>query len=213
MVRYLAMRYRHPLDDVFKNSSHVRVLRVLFSFPPAPVGAREVARRAGISHPTASAVLDALVDTGLVTLSGSGRDTRFVLNEGSALAEQLRPLFGWEATALDQLIEFLQPRLQAMPGVTDAFIFGSVARAAETSRSDLDLAVVCDAASERRVEEDIFDVAAAVRRRFGSHVNPIVRAGPLERLCRGRSPGHRLWRKIREEGVPVFGGDRVRMHA
>lgn len=207
------MRYRHTLDDVLRNSSHVRVLRALFSFPPTPVGAREVARRAGISHPTASAVLDDLLDTGLVALSGPGRASGFVLNEGSALAEQLRPLFRWEASALDELTAFLRSHLEAMPGVTDAFIFGSVARAAETSHSDLDLAVICDAAHERRIEEDIFDVAAAVRRRFGSHVNPIVRAGPLDRLCHGRSQGHRLWRKIRDEGVPVVGSDRVLKHA
>lgn len=204
LVIFLTMRFHDTLDDVLKNASYVRVLRVLFGFPPAAVSAREVARRAGLSHPTASAVLDGLLDTGIVTLTGSAQSTRYRLNPASVLTERLEPLFSWEGTVQDELITFVRSHLERMPGVTDAFIFGSVANATETARSDLDLAVLCDAAHEQRIEEDIFDLVASVRRRFGTHVNPIVRVGPLERLCHGRFAGHRLWRRIRDEGVRVF---------
>lgn len=207
------MRFHDTLDDVLKSPSYVRVLRVLFRFPPTAVSAREVARRAGVSHPTASAVLDGLLDTGLVTVTGSAHSSRYRLNPESALAERLAPLFTWEATVADELVTFLRSHLERMPGVTDAFIFGSVARSAETVRSDLDVAVLCDAAHERRIEEDIFDVVASVRRRFGTHVNPIVRVGPLTRVCHGRFEGHRLWRRIRDEGMRVIEPERRQMHA
>jgi len=57
------MRLDRPLDDLFERGSHVRVLRALHELPDGfRTSARELARRASVSHPTASRVLAALLD-------------------------------------------------------------------------------------------------------------------------------------------------------
>src|SRR5680860_1614683 len=45
------MRFDSPIDDLFLNRSHVRILRALLRLPEGlPASGREIARRAGVTH-------------------------------------------------------------------------------------------------------------------------------------------------------------------
>src|SRR5438128_10952511 len=87
------MRLREPLDDTFATGSHVRVLRVLDALPRiAAVSGREVARRAGVSQPTARDVLTSLERQGLVRVERSLRRHGDRLNEDHTPAPTIREL-------------------------------------------------------------------------------------------------------------------------
>jgi DNA-binding transcriptional ArsR family regulator len=75
------MRFDSPIDDIFLNRSHVRILRALHHLPEGlPASGREIARRAGVTHPTALRTLAVLVNVGLVTAARSSAGDAYELN-------------------------------------------------------------------------------------------------------------------------------------
>src|SRR5437867_13175613 len=88
------MRLDEPLDDIFATASHVRLLRALFALPH-DVGrsGRDLARRAGVSHPRANQVLADLAAQGLVAVQRIPRTGLYRINRSLALVVPLRELF------------------------------------------------------------------------------------------------------------------------
>src|SRR5262249_36726482 len=143
--RTLTMRLTTPLDDVFKTRSHVRLLRALCALPEGVVvTGRDLARRASVSHPTASQVLDQLSDQGLVLVQRSVVANRYQANRRHTSAGQLESLFAWEGQLLKELIDYLGDGIRTRaPSVTRAYLFGSAPRADMRPSSDIDVAVLC----------------------------------------------------------------------
>jgi len=200
------MRLDHPLDDVFRTRSHVRILRSLDELPDGfPVSAREIARRAGLSHPTASNVLASLTAQGLVLARRAPRADAFELNREHILAERIAELFRLERRLGDELVSFLRSQIgqQAVPA-SEAFLFGSVARTETAPTSDIDVAVLCSADATDAVTDAMDRVAEAVRRRFGNPLSVIMATESLDELQDHRRPGHRLWRRILREGIRLL---------
>lgn len=201
------MRLDNPLDDLFRTRSHVRVLRALHELPDGlSVSAREVARRAGVSHPTASEALASLAEQGVVTARRSLRADDFELNGRHLLADQVRRLFESERGLREELIAFLKEAIDAhTDAVEAAFVFGSAARGEMEPRSDIDVALVCHSGAAQDVSSAMREVGDAVRGRFGNELNVVLAAGPLEELTKSYRPGNKLWRRILDEGILVLG--------
>lgn len=201
------MRLDGPLDDLFETRSHVRVLRALDQLPLGfPVSAREVARRAGVSHPTSSTVLASLRDQGVVEVRRAPRADAFELNRDHTAFEKLRALFEWERGIRDELVSFLRDKILRIPdSVSAAILFGSAIRAEMTPNSDIDIAVFCDSEKVESVTTAMSEVGEAVRERFGNRLSVVVAPAPLDELLRSGRKGFRLWRRIAREGVPVIG--------
>lgn len=201
------MRLDGSLDAVFETRSHVRVLRALDQLPLGfPVSAREVARRAGVSHPTASTVLGSLRDQGLVVVRRAPRADAFEFNRGHTAAERLRALFEWERGIRDELVAFLREEILRIPdSVSAAILFGSAIREEMTPNSDIDIAVFCEPEKVEAITDGMSGVGEAVRERFGNRLSVVVAPAPLDELLRSGRKGFRLWRQIAREGVPVIG--------
>jgi DNA-binding MarR family transcriptional regulator len=124
------MRLTTPLDDLFKTGSHVKVLRALHAFPEgAASSGRDLARRAGVSHPTAINVLEHLSEQGVVEVERSSNSYRYRLNGRHLLYSGLARLFAMESEALAGLVEFLADEIATRAGsVTAAYLYGSAAR-------------------------------------------------------------------------------------
>jgi predicted nucleotidyltransferase len=199
------MRIDRPLDDAFRTRSHVRVLRALDELPAGfAVSARELARRAGISHPTASSVLASLAEQGAVARSMAPRADLFRLNEKHVLTERLRPLFAWERQLRDELVSVLRQEIrQHAAQVRAAYLFGSVARGEATATSDIDVAVRCSPDQADEVNEAMSEVAEVVRSRFGNRLNVIVGVSAAQLRGADRR-GRRLWDRIAREGIPII---------
>jgi predicted nucleotidyltransferase len=181
------------------------VLRALDELPTGfSASAREIARRAGVSHPTASRVLASLESEGLVVARRSAHADTFELERDNVLVERISNLLTWERHLLDDLVSLLSRHLAKYGGlISDAFLFGSVARQDASPTSDIDIAVVCARESFEVVAEAMDRIAEEVRRRFGSDLRALIGTGPLEELQSGRRPGYRLWREVTGEGIPL----------
>jgi predicted nucleotidyltransferase/predicted transcriptional regulator len=201
------MRLTDPLDDVFRSPSYVRVLRALHHLPVGlPASAREIARRAGVSHPTASKALASLTEQGLVTRTRAPRAHAFELRRTHTATQQLVTLFEWEGQLRQELISFLRTQIQQhAPGsVTAAFLFGSAAEGDMTSSSDIDVAILVAAGEAHRVTTAMERIAEDVRERFGNHLSVLLEDAPVEKLQKSGRKRHRLWRRILREGMPIL---------
>lgn len=205
------MRFDRPLDDLFASRSHVRVLRALAGSPRGlAVSGRDVARRAGISHPRAAEVLSELAAQGVVRMDRRPGAHAYQLEEQHVLAERLRGLFEWEARLYDELLSVLRTEIvRADAGVREAYLFGSVARGQATPRSDIDLAVVAPDRDPDDVVARLSAVEELVRRRFGNELSVLARSRPVERPARGRRVARSAWDRIAAEGrrlIPAAAG-------
>src|SRR3989441_1367846 len=190
-----------PLDQILETGGHVRVLRALVALPPGfAASARDIARRAGVAHTTASRVLQSLASQRLVRVQHVARADLYHLNDDHVLAPRIRQLFASEASLREQLIDYLRAELPRRIGAAkDAFLFGSASRGITRSSSDIDVAIVGAERSEAQLERELSDLSDVVRERFGSELNVIVDVG--KRSARSRP---KLWRRIEREGVPLL---------
>src|SRR5205807_424191 len=105
----------------------VRVLRAL-AFLPTGIDAstREIARRSGVSHPTASTVLENLRRQGLVHVRRTPLAVEYRLNEEHVLTGEIRHLAEWERQLPDRVRTFLVDSLRdRAPWVSAAYLYGS----------------------------------------------------------------------------------------
>lgn len=192
------MRLQSPLDDIFRGPSHIRVLRALHQLPVGlAASAREIARRAGVSHPTASKALASLAERGLVARTRTPRATAFGLRRGHTAVERISPLFVWEEQLRQELIALLRTEIlrYASESVTAAYLFGSAADGEMTTTSDIDVAVLHAPGASAAVAAAMEEIGDRVQERFGAHLNF---------LLADSRPSSRLWRQILRGGIPIL---------
>lgn len=193
------MRFDSPIDDLFLNRSHVGILRALHHLPAGlPASGREIARRAGVTHPTALKALAVLVDVGLVTAGRSPAGDAYELNSDHLFADEIERLYRVETGVKNELVSFLREELLARTNKVEwATLFGSIAWGRSTPTSDIDLAVSCARADASEVEKALSDVSDASRQQFGNHVSPLINT-------RKQRPKRGIWKRIEEEGIPLI---------
>jgi len=163
------MRFDRPLDDVFATGSHVRVLRALVELPDGlTVSGRDIARRAGVSQPTAAEVLRALEDQGLLVVGRRPRAAYYRLNPEHMLAPLLSEIFVQERQTRSDVEGRIADGLAGMRDVEEAYLFGSAARGDMRPNSDIDVAIK----SRQAIPEEI-PALDALYRRFGNRVNVV----------------------------------------
>lgn len=205
------MRLENPLDDVLASASHVKVLRALFAIPAGlERSGRDIARRAGISHPRANQVLGDLAAQGIVEIKRQPKTDLYQLNRLHALVEPLGELFELEPRLKFDLLSLIARELKArkLP-VTTARVFGSAIHGTMDSGSDVDLALVTSSANVERVEAETREIAEQVRRRFGTRLNVLVGAPSIAALT--KKPSAAVWRAIDREGTDVFAGSEANL--
>lgn len=127
-------------DTVLFGRSRVRraILGRFFSRPGLERHGREFARELGYAPQPVARELRALERAGILTSAMVGRARRYRVNERSPIAPQISALvrrtIGVEAK--------LKEALQDLPGVEEAFIYGSYARGADRATSDIDVMVI-----------------------------------------------------------------------
>lgn len=89
------------LNEVFGTKGQVRLLRVLTTETKGSFAPPEVAVRAGMTLSAARKALRRLAEVGVVEKVGTGESTRYVLNRGSGLADEIVRLFELERERID----------------------------------------------------------------------------------------------------------------
>lgn len=158
---------------------------------------RELARELGWSATTVGQELDRLERTGILTSERVGRARRYRVDDQSPIASEIRSLvqktIGVEARIRDAIAD--------LPGIEEAFLYGSYARGDERATSDLDLFVIGSVDHELLSER-----LADVERELGRDVNVAsYERGELERL---RGEGDFFIERVLEGSrVPLIGGE------
>lgn len=200
------MRFSQPLDDLLQSRSRVRVLRALVALPDEiDSSIREIARRAGVTHPTASAALEAFRQQGVVRVRRTLLSDEYRFNTQHDLSDAIRSLFDLEVQIRLDLIELLSGEIHTRaPWVTEASLFGSFAREEMRPDSDLDLALVAPASKANRLRTIVEDLSTTTVQRFGNPINAVIGHGSVQAMAQPGAKGYRLWRTVAKEGIPVI---------
>lgn len=179
-------------------STRRAILALLFGRPDMQFHLRDLVRLTGVGQGAAHRELRQLHGLGIVTRRQLGNLTLYGLNRASPIYAELRSLILKTTGAPAVLGKALEP-LAARIDV--AFIYGSVARGAETSASDLDLMLVGDLTLD-----EVVPLLLDAQQDLGREINPtILTATQMEdRLRRGDGFVRRV---MEAPKLFVLGGD------
>ncbi len=157
---------------VVGSDASVRLLRSLVTYRGKIFTMRELARTAKVSHPEASRILKRLEKKAVVKLQPVGRARLASRNaESYVLTRMIEPIFRAEKETLPDIVATVASIFRASRAVSIA-IYGSVARGAETERSDVDLLVVTD--DREQAIERASRANSAISSRFGVALSPLI---------------------------------------
>jgi len=127
-------------STVLFGTSRVRreILARLFSNPGMTRHAGQLARELGRAPQAVGRELGRLEDAGILVSERIGRARRYRVDERSPIAAELRALVQKTVGVERQLGEVLQD----LPGVEEAFIYGSYAAGTDRPTSDVDVMVI-----------------------------------------------------------------------
>jgi predicted nucleotidyltransferase len=164
-----------------------------------PVTRRQLAGAAGVAPGNASAVIEELIRSGLVSEMVAGRSSMVMLNREHLAAGPVLALAGLRG----ELIRRLREQLSAWPDLRRAWLFGSVARGDADNDSDVDLLIVADDLESPEFHERLSRLQSNVQSWTGN-VLQVVEHSPSSwrKLARAKNP---LVEQIRLDGITLTG--------
>lgn len=161
------------LDLILGSTLKVRVLRSLIDLQK-PVSGRHAGRLASVSK-KATAALDDLAKSGIITRTESTGQNLYSINRNHYLAEPLHRLFRAEDAKLSLIQDGLRRALASQPGVLSGAIFGSVARGTPGPDSDLDVLVIIESPQfSDDVRDAVIEAGDQLNQVYGSRISPVI---------------------------------------
>ncbi|MFA5247106.1 MAG: nucleotidyltransferase domain-containing protein [Candidatus Micrarchaeia archaeon] len=151
------------LEFLFGSKSRLAVLRVL-SLHPEGVYLRQVAHLAGIQPISAKRELDLMARAGVLEERKSGQQRFFYPTKDNSIATELFALVRKDAVPV-----ILANALSKVRGIQKCFVYGSVAKAQDTARSDVDVMIIGSPDSVALAK-----AVAAAEKTLGRQVNASV---------------------------------------
>ena len=194
---------RQPLDAILSGTGSVRILRAL----AAHGGALSVSRLAADTNMTPNGtrgVLNDLEQTGVVEALGDGRTKLFRLKAAHPLAATLEYLFAAERSRFDSILYAIEGATKDNR-ITSVWLFGSVARSEDTCRSDLDIAILVNAAPDEveRITDIVREALHEHEKRIGFTASVVaMHTADVRDLIRQRAP---LWSDLLRDAQVIKG--------
>jgi len=164
-----------------------------------PVTRRQLAAAAGVAPGNASAVIEELIQSGLVSETVAGRSSMVVLNRQHLAAGPVLAL----ASLRGELIRRLRERLSGWPDLLGAWLFGSVGRGDAKGDSDIDLLVVADDLESPGLHARLTQLHTDVRSWTGNDLQVVEHSQISWReLVRTKNP---LVEQMRLDGIALTG--------
>lgn len=196
------MKTTITVTDLFSTKGRVDVLRVLWR-SRQPLTAAEISRRAELTYPATSAVLDTLVHLEVADRAPAGRGhTHWLVRENQYVRAYLDPLFAAE----EELPERLEDDIRSLfaDRCVSVILFGSYARGNQTLESDVDVIAVAQNTDEKqRIERELAEIEREFRLRWGAPLSVIVYDPDEAATLYERSPG--LYGTWMDEGLVLSG--------
>jgi predicted nucleotidyltransferase len=160
-------RRRHSLADALFSTTQQRVLGLIFGQPERSFYATKLISLTGAGSGAVQRELARLEESGLVTVRRLGTQKHYQANPDSPLFAELCGILRKTVGLAEPLRDALAP---LSPRIAAAFVYGSVAKGADTATSDIDLMVVSDSLSYA----DVFGALEPLRAALARSVNPTV---------------------------------------
>lgn len=176
------------IADALFDHVQKRVLVVLFGEPDRSFSTTEMIRTVGSGVGAVHRTLIRLSTAGLLTIQKSGNQKLYQANRESPVFQELHGLILKTAGLVSPIADALAPFGQK---IRAAFVYGSVAKGQDHSRSDVDLIVI----TEGLDYPTIFDALQPVERILGRSIHPrVLTPGEWKRkLSSGNSFIQRIW--------------------
>ena len=155
------------LGDALFAGVQQRVLGALFGNPERSFYGNELLRLTGSGKGALQRELDRLVKAGLVTVRSVGNQKHYQANPEAPIFEELRGIAVKTFGVGDVVREALLPLAKK---IRAAFIYGSIAKRADTTRSDIDLLVVSDSLGY----QDLIKALQTAERGLGRKISPTL---------------------------------------
>jgi predicted nucleotidyltransferase len=153
------------LSGALFSSVQQRVLALIFGRPERSFYTSEIVRNVHSGTGAVERELSRLQHSGLVTVERIGNQKHYRANRESPIFEELQSI-------VLKTIGLSEPLRQSLATYADkiktAFVYGSVAKGADTARSDIDLMVIGDDLTYTDLYEGLQKAESTLRR----HVNP-----------------------------------------
>ncbi len=133
--------------------------------------------------------LKLLSDAGLLSRQAMGNQVRYRAERSCPIFHELAGIFRKTSGLADIIRTALQP---LYPGITAAFIFGSVARGEEQATSDVDVCVIGTVSFT-----EVVVALAEMRQKLGREINPVVM--PHEQFTAKLAAGEQFSTRIMSE--------------
>ena len=176
-----------------------RVLALLFGHPDRSFYTNEIIGWVDAGSGAVQRELARLADAGLVSAVSIGRQKHYRANQAAPIYSELRGIVRKTSGLRDVLRDALGPLER---DIRAAFVFGSIARGADTTGSDVDLMVI----SDRLTYAELFSALETGSARLARPVSPTIYTSA--ELARRMSERNAFLTKVL--GAPkiwIIGGD------
>jgi predicted nucleotidyltransferase len=150
------------LSNVIFSGVQQRVLGLLFGQPGRSFYANEIAKLGKTGRGALQRELERMTSSGLITLTVIGKQKHYQANKSAPIFNELRGIvlktFGLSDILRAALSEYGD-------NIRFAFVFGSVAKGADTAASDIDVMVVADGLGYGMLFEALLKVEEALGRK------------------------------------------------
>jgi predicted nucleotidyltransferase len=185
--------------DALFTTSRQRVLAVLFGNPGRSFYANEIIRLAGVGTGAVQRELASLSDAGLLSVTHIGNQKHFQANASAPVFASLRDL----VLKTSGIADILRTALAAFgTAINAAFVYGSVAKREDRTRSDVDLMVISDSLAYA----ELFAGLEAAAKRLGRPINPTLYS-QLEFRRRARDKQAFIVRVLAQPKIWIVGSD------
>lgn len=189
------------LADALFSMTQQRVLALLFGQPDRSFYATELIRLVGAGSGAVQRELARLERSGLVTVRRVGTQKHYQADPHS-------PLFAELCGIVQKTVGMAEPLRRALAplaaNILAAFVYGSVAKRADTATSDIDLMVISDNVGY----EELYTALEPVTTQLGRSVNPTVYTS--RQLAKRRLDDHSFITRVRDQPkVWLIGSDDV----
>ncbi|MBL7071440.1 MAG: nucleotidyltransferase domain-containing protein [Candidatus Omnitrophica bacterium] len=170
------MKIRDKLDEILNQGSKIKILRFLFAAKDEHTG-RGIAKAINMSVSSTYETLQEMKDIGIVSARRKGKAKLYKLRENNHFVKELlAPLFEKEKALYNNIINSIKKALlKNKKNIISIAIFGSVASNQETSKSDIDLAVIVRNNRERTKTDELIDkLSIDMAQKFGVAISPYV---------------------------------------
>jgi predicted nucleotidyltransferase len=143
-----------------------RVLALIFSHPERSFYASEIMRNVRSGVGAVERELSKLERSGLVSVERIGNQKHYRANQAAPIFEELRGLVEKTVGLAEPIKKSFEPYADA---IRSAFVYGSVAKGADTAHSDIDLMVIGDDLNY----SDLYAAAQNVESRLRRKIHPL----------------------------------------